>query len=112
MKRARDEDYDPFAAANTLPAKRRNSTGDDFVSEQSFISLSDDAAQDINPQKKFVLGEHQLPPWAPYGLQIPNTPQTLHDEILGFCKITAPTELEMKGRESAVDRLRELVHQR
>ena len=41
-----------------------------------------------------------------------NTKRTLHDEVVAFCRLTAPTAAEIAGREEAAGRLREYVQSR
>ena len=54
-------------------------------------------------------------PWAPL-MENPtwrvNTKRTLHDEVVAFCRLTAPTAAEIAGREEAAGRLREYVQSR
>lgn len=38
-----------------------------------------------------------------------NTKRTLHDEIVAFCRLTAPTKQELQKREEAGQRLRDYV---
>jgi len=100
----KEDNCDPFAAASSAK-KRRTADGvpDDF------IELAATELAPVNPTNKFVIGAYQAPPWSPQGIAVPNTPDTLHDEIQAFCRITCPTAEERVQREAAVERLRSFV---